>query len=355
MSTPKSSPADPNRAKAVSFLRKKLGEEVFEKPIDLGVISTGSIAVDHITGGGFPRGKISEVFGIESSGKSTLCMSACARAQAMGLYTVFVDAERSLKEGHAASLGFDVKDEAKGLYLKPDTIEQTLQIVDAMAQEARADLIIVDSIPALVPESVLKADIEDLGQFAQIARILAGVLPRLIKIVERTQTALVFVNQLRANIETDPWKARVAAKEKSFGGYAIRFFSSMRVELKQVKKEARKRKVQSKLEAGQEDEIPVASLHEGYCFKSKVAEPYQRAKFLIRYDPVLNLWGIDNLHTVIGMAVVKNFIEVKAGGTHVYNSLVDGKTHMIRGEEKAYDWFAEHPEEIKAIRERLKV
>lgn len=343
-----------SRADAVKFLRKKISH-AFDPALDLGEVSTGAIAVDYIVGGGFPRGKTSEVFGLESSGKSTLCMQACAKAQAQGLYPVFIDVERSLKLDHARNLGFDPEDDSKGLYLKPDTFEEMLTIVDKVATEGEADLVIVDSVPALVPDAVMKGDITEMGQFGQAARLFAGSLPRLIKTIERSKTALVFVNQLRANITTNQWQAKFEAKEKSYGGYALRYYSSMRVELKQKNKKARVRTMPSPTEVGKEIDVPVASLHEAINFKSKVGQPYQTMQFYIRYDPVQDLWGIDNLQTVISISAVKGLIDVKGGGSYVYTSLVDGKAHKLHGEDKLYDWFATHPNDVTAIRQQLHI
>ena len=195
------------RDEANAHLRKMLGKRIYEGRTLLEGLSTGSVAVDYICGnGGFPRGRVSEVFGLESSGKSTLCMTACAKAQSMGLYAVYVDVERSLMPDHAAKIGFDTTRD--GAWLQPDTFEETLQIIDTMATKGEADVVLVDSVPALVPKSVLDGEITKMGQFGEAAKIFAGALPRICKLIERTNTALVLVNQLRANIVADTFRSR---------------------------------------------------------------------------------------------------------------------------------------------------
>lgn len=331
------------RESANSYLRKKLGDHIFEHREELGSVSSGSVAVDVIAGnGGFPRGRVTELFGLESSGKSTLCMTACAAAQAAGLYAIYIDVERSLVPAHAAKLKFDVK--APGVWMQPDTFEETLHIIQVMAEKGGADLVLVDSVPALVPESVMEGEISEVGTFGQAARLFAGTLPRICLMLEKHNMALVFVNQLRANIITDAYKARFEPKEKSYGGYALRYYSSLRIELKQKDKKAKVRDVAHPTEPGKTEEMPVASRHTAKVFKSKVAAPYQEIEFFIRYDSVGDVWGIDNLQTRIDIARVKGFIDQKQGG-FAYYTLSTGDKVTIRGEDAIYDWFLQRPEE----------
>jgi recombination protein RecA len=341
------------RGEAVAYLRKQIGKRLFEGRTLMEGISTGSVAVDHVCGNsGFPRGRVAEVFGLESSGKSTLCMSSCAKAQMQGLYAVYVDVERSLIPEHSQKLGFDCYQ--PGAWLQPDTFEETLTIIDTMAEKGEADIILVDSVPAMVPEAVLKGDITEMGQFGQAARLFAGALPRLTKLIERTNTALVFVNQLRANIVTDQWKAKFEPKEKSFGGYALRYYSSLRVELRQKDKKARVRTVPHPTEPGKTVEESVASRHTALAFKSKVSQPYQEIEFFIRFDKVLDLWGIDNLQTRIDIARGRGILETRSGGVTYYTTST-GDKQTFRGAEQVYDWFQARPEEIAALANQLGV
>lgn len=322
----------------------------FEKGSKIQGVSTGSVAVDYIAGnGGFPRGYVSEVLGLEQSGKSTLCMSACAKAQAMGLFASYIDVERSLDIDHAARLGFDVNQ--PGAWLKPNTFEETLVIIDTLAQQGKADIILTDSVPALVPEEVMKGPITQMGQFGTSARLFAGALPRLVKTVERTKTALVFVNQLRANI-TEGWQPPGTAKEKTFGGYALRYYSALRIQLLQLKKNARTRVVPHATKRGETEEQAVAGLHRAVCFKSKVAQPYQTIDFYIRFDPYNDLWGIDNLGTRIDIAMTRDIIQVKSGGHFVVTQL-DGTPVAIHGADALYDWYAQRPAEVQALKQQI--
>lgn len=339
------------RSDAIDFLKKKISH-AFEPIAPLTSVPSGCLAVDIVSGvHGFPRGRVTEVFGLEQSGKSTVMMAACAAAQADGRYPVYIDAERGMEADHALRLGFDFQNKKKGLYLLPNTFEETLVILDTMASDGSADLVVVDSVPALVPEDVMKGEITEMGQFGQVARLFAGALPRIVKTIERTKTALVFVNQLRANIPASAYEARWAAKEKSFGGYALRYYSALRINLKQKKKDWRTRPVPHLTEAGKTRDLPVASLHSATVFKSKVAQPYQDIEFCIRYDPVADVWGIDNLQTIIDVARAKGLITSKGGGVFTF----DGKTERMvaRGEDQLYDWFQTHADEITHLRGQI--
>ena len=341
------------RAAAHDYLEKKLGAHIHEHREELGAVSSGSVAVDYIVGnGGFPRGRISEVFGLESSGKSTLCMMACAKAQAMGLYAIYIDAERSLKREHAEKLGFDPK--VRGVWLMPDTFEDTLHMIETMSQQGDADLILVDSVPALIPQSVMEGEISEVGTFGQAAKLFAGTLPRICRLIEKTNTALVFVNQLRANIVTDQWKAKFEPKEKSYGGYALRYYSSLRVELKQKDKKAKTREVAHPTDPGKKQEVAVASRHTAIVFKSKVAVPYQEIEFFIRYDPVADIWGIDNLQTRIDIGRAKGVLDEKGGGFTYYTTSTGDKV-TIRGKDEVYDWFLARPDEQVHLRSQIGV
>lgn len=347
-------PANP-RADALKFLKKKLPGVSFdpEPQRKIESVSSGCLAFDVVAGnGGFPRGRLSEVFGLESSGKTTLCLSACARAQSLGLYPVYIDVERGLDPPFADKIGFNWQDPEKALYVKPDTAEEVFQIIDTMAREGKADLVVVDSVPAMVPEVLMdeKVEITDMGQPAMLGRMMASVLPRLTKIIEKTRTAVVFTNQLRANIEMDAYKARFAPKEKSAGGYALRFYSSLRVEMRQLKKDAKVHEEPSPTDPKKPIQIPVASRHLALAFKNKVATPYRQMEFFIRYDPYHDFWGIDDLQTILDMSLVKGLIVAKGGGHFQYNGT---EQMQVRGEDALYDWFSAHPAEIGALKAAL--
>jgi len=319
-------------------------------------ISTGSIAVDHITGGGFPRSKIAELFGAPGSGKSTLAASCCAKAQMKGLYPVYIDLENGLDRPYAERIGFDVGAAMrgeKGLYLKPKTFEETLQAVQMMVLDAKADIIFIDSVAGLVPEASFNQNLSDLGQLGQQARLMAAMLPKLSHILREQQTSLVFVNQIRANIDTSYTPNPAARPQtKSQGGYALYHWSSLRLELKQKTKVAKFVERPSLTDASQKDKVPIASLHTAMSFKNKVFEPYRSVEFYIRYDRDADIWGIDNLQTLIDLALQKNVIETRGGGYFLYKGVEEMN---VRGEGAVYAWLTTHPEAIQEIRTVLQV
>lgn len=353
-------PRDTARNEALKHLIKAMPgafRDETESP-DLVGVSTGSLAVDYIVGnGGFPRSKLSEIFGAPSSGKSTLAAMACAKAQAAGLYPVYVDIERGLDRKFAQKLGFDVPAALtgqRGLYVTPDTFEEMLLVVEAMATDGLADLIIIDSVQALVPEDAFKKKkITDMGAIGASARLFSASLPKLTKIIDRpgNKTALVFVNQIRANISTG-FSPHGAPPTKSGGGWALAHYSSLRIELKQTNKKAKvieRMRVTDKKEV---DEIPVASLHMATTIKNKVSLPYRQIQFYIRYDEENNQWGIDNLQTVLSIGEAQNLINRGGGGIFSYTG---GEEMKVKGESLMYQWFVERPHEIAAIRTKLGV
>lgn len=345
-----------SRADAFKYLKKQMpdaipveGEEL--TPIE--GVSSGCVAVDAVIGNkGFPRGKISEVHGPESSGKTTLCLSACAKAQAAGLYPVYVDIERGLDPLFAEKIGFDWQDPEKGYYLKPDTFEEVLTIIDTMSTDGGADLIVVDSVPAMVPKAQMEGAITDIGALGQMGRLFAYSLPRLTKTIERTRTALIFTNQLRANIVTDQWAAKFAPKEKTAGGHALKYFASLRIELRQLKKNAKVIKRPMITDPSKIEEIPVASRHSALAVKNKVSTPYRTMEFYIRYDVGQDIWGIDDLQTILEIAIGGNLIDAKGGGQFLYTGMESMK---VKGDEALYSWFATRPAEVAALREKLGV
>lgn len=283
---------------------------------------------------------------VHNSGKTILCMTACAAVQRQGGVAVYIDVEQGMDLALAKKIGFDYENDQSGIYLCPNTFEETVKIVDAFAKSDEADLVVVDSVPAMVPESEMEGKIEDGGQIAAKARMLATSLPRLTKHLNRT--ALVFVNQMRMNVDTT-FAGKYAPKERSSGGSALRFFSSLRLDLKQKTKAVTKTKVTDRY-TGKEVEIATSSLHEAEAFKNKMATPYRRAAFYIRFDEERNLWGIDNLQTVCDIALSDGVVLRKGA----YYSFVEGDLNFnVNGEEAYYDFMRNNPEVQAAVMKRL--
>lgn len=190
-------------------------------------VSTGSILVDHAIGvGGFPRGRIIEIFGPESSGKTTLAMHAVAQAQQAGGICAFIDAEHALDPAYAAKIGIDINNL---IISQPDYGEQALDITEMLIRSGAVDIIVVDSVAALVPKAELEGDMGDSHMGLQ-ARLMSQALRKLTPIVHKSKTILIFINQIRQNIGALPF----ASKETTTGGKALKFYASLRLEVRRV-------------------------------------------------------------------------------------------------------------------------
>lgn len=343
--------ADLSRTKFFERMKKEVAS-AYEWTEELVGISTGSLAIDRILGkvGGFPRRRLTEVLGWESAGKTTLCLQACAAAQRKGFHATYIDIERAVDLEHARLLDFNYTDPEKGGYLTPRTIEETFEIIDGLIVNVKTDLLICDSIAAMVPTSVLEsAKWDEVGPMAQRARYLSEALPRIANTASQNNVAVVFVNQMRMKIDTS-WPNRGKPKEHSPGGSALKFFASLRLELKQIKKNFTVVKATDPV-TGKDIEIPTQSLHNAYAFKNKVSDPYQDADFYIRFDKQNGIYGVDNLQTIIDAAKAQDIIEKKSGGWMHYTGSAPFK---IQGEYPVYEHLLQHPELVTEIREALR-
>jgi len=333
---------------ALKIIRKDV-KSALEFDEDIEGITTGSIAVDKIVGnGGFPRRRISEVFGWESSGKTTLCLSSCANAQRKGLYAAYIDPERGVNLYHAEKIGFNFKDETKGLYATPFSFQDTIKIINALAESGECDLIVVDSVPAMVPEEELKGAIDGTVAIGLRSRLLSAFLARITKTIDTTNTALVLVNQMRARISTDRFDR--GPKEQAAGGSALKFYSSLRVDMENVKQIREKRKSPF---TGKDEEVPIGNLHRAKAFKNKVSIPYRRCEFYIMYDENGKIYGVDNLQTVIDMAKAAGIIMTKGGGYFSFRGDTPEQNFEIRGTSDLYDRLFKQPELVASIRKSL--
>jgi recombination protein RecA len=308
---------------------------------NFGSLTTGSIAADAVTVcGGFPRARVSEVSGMEASGKTTLALSAAVRAVLAGLHVSYLDFEQALDFEFAGKLGLSFDDPEKAVYLKPKSFEEGAEACHQLIMEEHSDLIIFDSVSAMIPQKVFEGDIADDEAVAMRARKMSAYMPRLVQSARESNRhpAVVLINQLRHTIPTSTFAARFGAKTTTSGGVAIRFFSSLRMEMKQVRKGYITRKAEDPFRPGKETEIPVANEHSVDCTKNKVGAAYRDAPLWIRYDDVLNLWGIDNVSTLLDMAVAANLIEKKSSG--IYK--LDGQT--VKGAEDAHARLLGMPE-----------
>lgn len=291
------------------------------------VVSTGSIMVNHIIGGnkgadgipqcpGFPKGKITEIYGPESSGKTTLALHACAQAQMDGGSAAFIDFENALAPAWAKKIGVELEDSASWSQWSPKTMEQGFELVEAFI-EGGVDIVVVDSIPAMTPEAELEADVSEMntGGLGLKARKMSNYLKKILN--KNRDTALVFINQTRSKISKFG-----GGGETTPGGNAINFYAALRIRLEAL--DHNKDKVELEL-TGEEIKQPIETETEIYVKKTKVSgHQHKKGKFWIRYNQ-----GIDNLRTIIKMAIHNDLVE-KSSSWYYYKE-PDGGQDKVQG------------------------
>src|SRR5579864_1558288 len=294
---------------------------------DIEVVSTGSLTLDIALGiGGLPRGRIIEIYGPESSGKTTLTLQVIAACQRMGGTAAFVDAKHALDPAYAERLGVKV-DEL--LVSQPDTGEQALEIVDMLVRSAAVDVVIIDSVAALTPKAEIEGDMGDSHVGLQ-ARLMSQALRKLTANIKRSNTLVIFINQIRMKIGV-----MFGNPETTTGGNALKFYASVRLDIRRV----------GNVKNG--DEI-VGSETRVKVVKNKVAPPFKQAEFDILYNE-----GISREGEIIELGVLHNMID-KAGAWFSYKGQRIGQ-----GKDNARIFLKEHPaiaQEVETkIREKLLV
>ena len=297
----------------------KLGEEGLTGSVD--VISTGSISLDLATGvGGYPRGRIIEIYGPESSGKTTLTLHAIAEAQKAGGKAAFIDAEQALDPVYAKNLGVDV-DEL--LVSQPDTGEQALEICEMLARSGAIDLIVIDSVAALVPKAEIQGEMGD-SHVGLHARLMSQALRKIAGTVNKTNTCVIFINQLREKIGV-----MFGNPETTTGGRALKFYASMRLDVRKI--ETLKRGDEM---LGNRTRVKIV--------KNKVAPPFKKSEFDIMYGTGISLAG-DVLDTAVEAKIVD-----KAGSWYSYNG-----ERIGQGRENVKDYLQSHEEMLEEIRKKV--
>jgi recombination protein RecA len=290
--------------------------------VDIPVISSGSISLDIALGvGGFPKGRIVEVYGPESSGKTTLALHAIANAQKKGGIAVLIDAEYAFDAAYAKSLGVDIDNL---LVSQPDTGEQALEIADTLVRSGAIDIIVVDSVAALVPAAEIEGDMGDSHMGLQ-ARLMSQALRKLTGILSKSKTCLIFINQLRMKIGV-----MFGNPETTTGGNALKFYSSVRIDIRRTA-------------AIKDGETVIGSRTRAKVVKNKVAPPFREAEFDILYGKGISLEG-----DVLDLAVEMNIIE-KSGSWFSYEG-----ERIGQGREKARDFLMENRDILESIEKKVR-
>ncbi len=296
-----------------------LGGDAREQKV--AVIPSGSVGVDRALGvGGYPRGRVVEIFGNESSGKTTLTLHAIAQVQAAGGVAAFIDAEHALDVSYARKLGVRVEEL---LVSQPDTGEQALEITEQLVRSGAVDLIVVDSVAALVPRAEIEGEMGDAHMGVQ-ARLMSQALRKLTGAVSRSGTCIIFINQIRMKIGV-----MFGNPETTTGGNALKFYSSVRMEIRRT----------GNIKDG---DAVVGSRARVKVVKNKVAPPFQEAEFDLLYGS-----GVHRAGEVLDLGVATGIIE--KSGSHF--SLRGER--IGQGRERATEWLREHPEVLDALGKEL--
>jgi recombination protein RecA len=289
---------------------------------DVRVISTSSLALDHALGvGGIPRGRVTEIFGPESGGKTTLALHIMAEAQKRDGLAAFIDAEHALDVMYAKKLGVNCDDL---LVSQPDTGEQALEITEVLVRSGAMDVVVIDSVAALVPRAELEGDMGDVHMGLQ-ARLMSQALRKLAASISKSMTAVIFINQIRMKIGV-----MFGNPETTPGGKALKFYSSVRLDIRKI----------GNIKEGQE---VVGSRTRVKVVKNKVAPPFKEAEFDIMYGE-----GISTAGDLLDMAVQTEVID-KSGVWYSFD-----KERIGQGRENAKDFLKEHPDVSARILEKLR-
>jgi recombination protein RecA len=298
----------------------RLGQRSLLTPIES--ISTGSISIDYALGiGGLPRGRVIEIYGPESSGKTTLALQVIAEAQREGGMAAFVDAEHALDAQYAQKLGVDLENL---LVSQPDNGEQALEIVEVLVRSNSVDVVVVDSVAALVPKAEIDGEMGE-AQMGLQARLMSQALRKLTGVVSKSKTTLIFINQLREKIGV-----MFGNPETTTGGRALKFYASVRIDIRRIA-------------AIKDGDQVVGGRTRVKVVKNKVAPPFREAEFDIMYGE-----GISREGDLLDLAVDKRIVE-KSGAWFAY-----GGDRLGQGRENAKQFLKDNPDIRAAIESRVR-
>jgi recombination protein RecA len=298
----------------------RLGEKEVAK--DLDVVSTGSLGLDLALGvGGLPRGRVVEIYGPESSGKTTLALSVIAQMQKMGGNAAFIDAEHALDPQYAQKLGCNV---SELLISQPDNGEQALEITDMLVRSGSVDVVVIDSVAALTPKAEIEGEMGE-PQMGLQARLMSQALRKLTANIKRSNTLVIFINQIRMKIGV-----MFGNPETTTGGNALKFYASVRIDIRRT----------GSIKKGEE---VIGNETRAKVVKNKVAPPFRQAEFDILYGE-----GISREGEIIELGVLYKLIE-KSGAWYSY-----GKDRIGQGKDNTRDFLKSNPEMAKEIEAKIR-
>ncbi|MGD1148478.1 MAG: recombinase RecA [Thermoanaerobaculaceae bacterium] len=312
---------------AVAQIERQFGKGAImrlgaQEAVNVNVIPTGSIGLDAALGvGGIPRGRVVEIYGPESSGKTTLALHIIAQAQKLGGLAAFIDAEHALDPEYSGKLGVDIDNL---LVAQPDNGEQALEIADTLIRSGSVDVIVVDSVAALVPRAELEGEMGDSSMGLQ-ARMMSQAMRKLTGIVSKSKTSVIFINQIREKIGV-----MFGNPETTTGGRALKFYASVRLDIRRI----------GAIKSGEDS---VGNRTKVKVVKNKVAAPFRVAEFDILYGE-----GISKQGELLDLGVEHRLVS-KSGTWLSY-----GDTRLGQGRENARSFLKEHPEIASELEERLR-
>ncbi len=293
-----------------------------DRTVAVGAISTGSLSLDAALGvGGIPRGRVTEIYGPESSGKTTLALHVVAEAQKNGGLAAFVDAEHALDATYAKRLGVNTDNL---LISQPDTGEQALEITETLVRSGALDIVVVDSVAALVPRAEIEGDMGD-AQMGLQARLMSQAMRKLAAAISKSKTSVVFINQIREKIGV-----MFGNPETTTGGRALKFYSSVRIDIRRIA-------------AIKDGENVIGNRTRAKVVKNKVAPPFREAQFDILYG-----LGISKIGDLLDLAVANKIVD-KSGAWFSY-----GEERLGQGRENVRQYLQENPKLLSQIEKAVK-